>query len=202
MKKYKYIARALVLSFAVAGFVAQSNVAEAKVYNYDITEENFAADDYAARYADVKAAFGEDKAALYNHYKYFGVEEGRIVKITKDVLASQLNSESDIVASKVFAIDVLGTIINDDMTDGQKVKAVEKWMKENITYGTTADNKCYHITGPMSSSPTTDEGYAETFEFFMDAAGIESITNSDMKSNKVNVDGTWYDINIPAGVLY
>ncbi len=202
MKKYKLIARALVLSLAVVGFAAQSNVAEAKVYNYDITEQNFAADDYAARYADVKAAFGEDKAALYNHYKFFGVEEGRVVKITKDVLSTQLNSDSDIVAAKVFAIDVLGTIINDNMTDAEKVKAVEAWMKANITYGTTADNRCYHITGPMSSSPTTDEGFAETFEFFMDAAGVEAITNSDMKSNKVNVDGTWYDINIPADVLY
>ncbi len=202
MKRYKLITRALVLSMVAMGFIAQSNVAEAKVYNYDITEENFAADDYANRYADVKAAFGDDKTALYNHYKFFGVEEGRVVKITKDVLSTQLNSNSDIVASKLFAIDVLGTIINDNMTDAEKVKAVEAWMQANIKYGTTADNRCYHITGPMSSSLTTDEGYAETFEFFMDAAGVEAITNSDMKSNKVNVDGTWYDVNIPAGVLY
>ena len=192
----------LVLGLMAVTLVSTSLTAEAKVYSYDITEENFDAADYANRYSDVKDAFGEDKAALYNHYKFFGVEEGRVVKITKDVLASQLNADSDIVAYKIFALDVLKTIITDDMTDGEKVKAVEAWMKENIKEGTTADNACYHIVAPMTTQPTAPEGFAETFEIFMDAAGVEAITNSDMKSNKVNVDGVWYDVNIPAGVLY
>lgn len=198
----KLLARALCLAVSVAALAGNTNVAQAKVYSYDITEENFPAADYAARYADVKAAFGEDAAALYNHYKFFGAEEGRIVKITEDVLKSQANADSAIVASKVFALSVLPTIVNDDMTDADKVKAVEAWMKANITYGVSTDNSCYHIVGPMISGPTTDDGYAETFEFFMDALGIEAITNADLKSNKVNVDGVWYDVNIPAGVLY
>ena len=129
----------LVLALMAVTLVSTSITAEAKVYNYDITEENFDAVDYANRYADVKAAFGDDKAKLYNHYKFFGVEEGRIVKINKDVLTSQLNAESDIVAYKIFALDILKTIITDDMTDAQKVKAVEAWMKANITLGTTED---------------------------------------------------------------
>ena len=73
----KLLSRLLVLSMTAVAFVSTSNVAEAKVYNYDLTEESFDAADYANRYADLKAAFGEDKAALYNHYKYFGAEEGR-----------------------------------------------------------------------------------------------------------------------------
>lgn len=196
----KLLSRLLVLSMTAVAFVSTSNVAEAKVYNYDITEESFDAADYANRYADLKAAFGEDKAALYNHYKYFGAEEGRIVKITKDVLNAQ--NPTDTIPAKVFAIDVLGTIVNDSMTDGQKVKAVEAWMTANIKPGTTENNACYHITAPMATLPTAPEGYAETFEFFMDACGVEAITNSDMKSNKVWVDGQWHDINIPAGILY
>ena len=196
MKKILVMAIASVLAFSF------SLTAEAKVYNYDITEENFPAADYAARYSDVKAAYGDDAAALYNHYKFFGVEEGRIVKITKDILESQANAESDVVAYKIFALDVLDTIVTDDMSDAQKVKAVEAWMKTNITYGSCGDTRSYHITGPMTNQPTLDEGYAETFEFFMDALGIQAITNSDMKSNKVCVDGAWYNVNIPAGVLY
>ncbi len=198
----KLLARTLCLAFSVVALVGNANVAQAKVYSYDITEENFPAADYADRYADVKAAFGEDKTALYNHYKFFGVEEGRIVLINKDVLESQVNADTPIVAAKIFALDVLKTIVKDDMTDAEKVKAVESWMKNNITYGISADNSCYHITGPMMSGPATDEGYAETFEFFMDALGIEAITNSDLKSNKVKVDGVWHNVNIPAGVLY
>ncbi|MCR5416956.1 MAG: hypothetical protein K6E79_09185 [Pseudobutyrivibrio sp.] len=197
----KLISKALVLSMAAAAFVSTSTTAEAKIYNYDITEESFPAADYAARYADLKAAYGEDKTALYNHYKEFGAEEGRIVLITKDVLNAQ--NYTDVLPAKVFAIDVLSTIVNDSMTDAQKVKAVEKWMTENITYGVGNNgNACYHINAPMLTLPTVEEGYAETFEFFMDACGVEAITNSDLKTNKVKVDGVWYDVNIPAGVLY
>lgn len=196
MKKILVMAIASVLAFSF------SLTAEAKVYNYDITEENFPAADYAARYSDVKAAYGDDAVALYNHYKFFGVEEGRIVKITKDILESQANAESDVVAYKIFALDVLDTIVTDDMSDTQKVKAVEAWMKTNITYGSCGDTRSYHITGPMTNQPTLEEGYAETFEFFMDVLGIQAITNSDMKTNKVCVDGAWYNVNIPAGVLY
>ena len=198
----KIIASALCLAMTAVALVGNASVAQAKVYNYDITEENFPAADYSTRYSDVKAAFGEDKAALFKHYQTFGAEEGRIVKITDEILKSQANADTPIVASKLFAITVLSTIVNDSMTDAEKVKAVEAWMKNNITYGVSTDNSCYHIVGPMISGPTTDEGYAETFEFFMDALGIEAITNSDMKSNKVNVDGVWYNVNIPAGVLY
>ncbi|CBK75250.1 hypothetical protein CIY_26670 [Butyrivibrio fibrisolvens 16/4] len=199
---YKILTSGLLLSMACAAFVARPINAEAKVYNYDFTEENFPAADYANRYADLKAAFGDDSKALYNHYKYFGVEEGRIVKVTKEVLESQLNAGSGISDAKIFALDVLDTMVTDDMTDAQKVKAVENWMKANVTYGTCGDSRSYHITGPMASQPTASEGYAETFEFFMDALGIQAITNSDMKSNKVNVDGVWYDVDIPAGILY
>lgn len=35
---------------------------------------------YANRYADVKAAFGYDKTALYTHYTTFGIHEGRIAE--------------------------------------------------------------------------------------------------------------------------
>ena len=198
----KLLTRFLCLTVSAVTLVSTANVAQAKVYNYDITEENFPAADYASRYADVKSALGDDQATLFKHYQLFGAEEGRIVKITDEVLKSQANADSAIVSSKLFALTVLPTIVNDSMTDGEKVKAVENWMKTNITYGLSTDNSCYHIVGPMISGPTTDEGYAETFEFFMDALGIEAITNSDLKSNKVNVDGVWYNVNIPAGVLY
>ena len=198
----KLLARVLCLTVTAVALVSSTGVAQAKVYNYDITEDNFPAADYAARYSDVKAAYGDDAAALYNHYKFFGVEEGRIVKITKDILESQANAESDVVAYKIFALDVLDTIVTDDMSDAQKVKAVEAWMKTNITYGSCGDTRSYHITGPMTNQPTLDEGYAETFEFFMDALGIQAITNSDMKTNKVCVDGAWYNVNIPGGVVY
>lgn len=37
---------------------------------------------YADRYADVKAAFGYNKKALYNHYLTYGIKEGRIAEFS------------------------------------------------------------------------------------------------------------------------
>ncbi|MCH5270552.1 MAG: L,D-transpeptidase [Lachnospiraceae bacterium] len=38
---------------------------------------------YADRYADLKAAFGYDKAALYEHYITYGINEGRIAEFSE-----------------------------------------------------------------------------------------------------------------------
>lgn len=45
--------------------------------------EQFATFDYVAyadRYADVRAVYGYDKTALYNHYINFGINEGRVAE--------------------------------------------------------------------------------------------------------------------------
>lgn len=39
--------------------------------------QTFDAEYYASTYPDVKAAFGNDEAALYNHYVQYGKAEGR-----------------------------------------------------------------------------------------------------------------------------
>ncbi|MCH5275105.1 MAG: L,D-transpeptidase [Lachnospiraceae bacterium] len=38
---------------------------------------------YADRYPDVKAAFGYDKAALYDHYMTYGINEGRVAEFSE-----------------------------------------------------------------------------------------------------------------------
>lgn len=40
---------------------------------------------YADRYADVRAAFGYDKAALYNHYIVYGINEGRTAEFSSSI---------------------------------------------------------------------------------------------------------------------
>jgi len=45
----------------------------------DVTKENFNARDYADRYPDLKAAFGYDKNALWDHYIKYGKAEGRTI---------------------------------------------------------------------------------------------------------------------------
>lgn len=50
-------------------------------------EDCFEEDYYADSYADLKAAFGNDKAALYNHYRTYGIGEGRQINRYFDVNA-------------------------------------------------------------------------------------------------------------------
>ncbi len=61
--------------------ISEGRVAEFKAPTYqggDPAKFDYMA--YADRYADLKAAFGYNKAALYNHYITFGMREGRVVK--------------------------------------------------------------------------------------------------------------------------
>ena len=44
-----------------------------------VTKKNFDAKAYADTYPDLKAAFGYDKNALWNHYISYGKAEGRTV---------------------------------------------------------------------------------------------------------------------------
>lgn len=58
-----------------AEFVSDSNVLSQLK-----TVESFDYVAYADRYADVKEAFGYNRAALYNHYLTYGINEGRIAE--------------------------------------------------------------------------------------------------------------------------
>lgn len=46
---------------------------------------------YADKYSDLKAAFGYDKTKLLNHFKQFGMKEGRMAKATFDVYCYKNN---------------------------------------------------------------------------------------------------------------
>ena len=62
-----------------SGKGASSQTGTLKTFNYTA---------YADRYEDVKAAFGYDKKALYNHYITYGINEGRIAEFNSGKGAS------------------------------------------------------------------------------------------------------------------
>lgn len=53
---------------------------------------------YANRYADLKAAFGYDEKALYNHWKNYGIREGRSASPILDI-SYYLNQNADLKAA-------------------------------------------------------------------------------------------------------
>mgnify|MGYP001151195553 CR=1 FL=1 len=51
--------------------------------------ETFDYETYADTYPDLKAAFGYDATALYNHYMLYGKAEGRVATFTEETQVAQ-----------------------------------------------------------------------------------------------------------------
>lgn len=152
---------------------------------------------YAAENPDVAAVFGQDAAALYGHYVNNGIREGRKGYSTNDLANAYL---------RVY--EVSSQIINDSMSDEEKIKAVHDWMCLNIAYdhdnyvNDTIPDESYSLYGAMEKGMAVCSGYAETFKTFMDVQGIEceSIDGTAKGGhhgwNRVKVNGEDYYIDV------
>lgn len=161
----------------------------------------FDAKRYADDNPDLKAAFGYDKAALWNHYKTRGIQEGRTAYGTSYNVDAKL---------KVF--DTAASITNDSMSERDKIKAVHDWIINHTQYdmanydkGTIPDDS-YSIAGVMLNGKAVCSGYAATFDYFMYVLGIEhehvsgEATNSkgitgDHSWNRVLLGNQWYYVD-------
>lgn len=172
------------------------------VFDYQGDESYyFDAKRYADDNPDLKAAFGYNKAALWNHYKTRGLQEGRTAYGTSYNVDAKL---------KVF--DTAASITNDRMSDRDKIKAVHDWIvnhtrydKENFDNDTIPEDS-YSIAGVMLNGKAVCSGYAVTFDYFMYVLGIEhehvsgNATNSSGLTgghawNRVLLDNQWYYVD-------
>ncbi len=156
----------------------------------------FDAAGYAAQNPDLLAAFGNNKKALWNHYKTNGILEGRAVSGTTDEAAAKL---------KVF--DVAATIANDSMSDREKIKAAHDWIVNHAAYdyqnylNGTIPMSSYRMEGIMLKGVGVCDAYARTFGYFMYVMGIDEdyiggVANNGQVTqghawNRVMVDDKW-----------
>lgn len=167
-----------------------------------ITEYNFDYDTFFAQNPDVFAAFGGDRGMAYEWYLTTGFYEGR---------PAQTTSETTNARMEIY--DIADRITNNGMSTREKVKAVHDWMCIHIAYdydnylNGTIPRSSYAIEGPVKYGKSVCQGYALTFEAFMETLGIETeyirgnATNSSGHTgghawNKVKIDGTWYWIDV------
>lgn len=167
-----------------------------------IKEYNFDYDTFFAQNPDIFAAFGGDKHMTYEWYMSTGFYEGR---------AAQTTSETANARMKVF--DIANEITNNNMSAREKVKAVHDWLCIHVAYdydnylNGTIPRSSYAIEGPIQYGKSVCQGYALTFEAFMETLGIETefvrgmATNSSGYTgghawNKVKIDGAWYWIDV------
>lgn len=156
---------------------------------------------YAAENPDAAAAFGTDAAALYHHYKTSGIAEGR-----------KGSSTSEEVNAALAIYRIADELAAGCISEEEKVKAAHDWLVCNTAYD--YDNyvrgaipySSYHAAGPVLYQKAVCQGYAEAFQVFMDAMGIEGnviFGTADNGSgvwsghawNKVKADGSWYYVD-------
>ena len=90
----------------------------------------FDAEYYANTYPDVKAAFGNDEKALYNHYIKYGKAEGRL-GVAPQNDAIPVATQAQVVSVETISeyIPTRGTIVYGTMTtltDGTKIAKTDK----------------------------------------------------------------------------
>lgn len=105
-----------------------------------------------------------------------------------------------------YKVSVILARLRPDMSDVEKVKAVNQYMAENITY----DMKDYlagkmpyrtqTIIGALVDGQTTCSGYTAAFHLLMQRLGIsDSLVSSipmNHSWNMVKLDGSWYHIDV------
>ncbi len=109
------------------------------------------------------------------------------------------------VAKKAY--DIIQQQIRSDMTDFQKVLRIHDYMVLNTEYdydnylNHTIPSESYYEEGILLKGTGVCNGYALTFQLFMDALGIDSkfvtggTTNGPHAWNIVKVNGEWYYID-------
>lgn len=104
--------------------------------------------------------------------------------------------------------EILGEIITDGMSDYDKVKAVHDYIINHCTYdtehGTDIDSipdASFHVEGVILNGTAVCQGYAETFQLFMDLLNIQNLlvtgTGDGVSHgwNLVFLDGNWYHVD-------
>jgi len=114
--------------------------------------------------------------------------------------------------------EVLAAIIDESMSDEQKVVAINRWLTRNATYDDDAADAleansgrapeaflyAWNATGVMMNGKGVCESYAQAFNLLANAAGVTSVFVSGTLTenggahawNKVNINGEWKAIDV------
>jgi len=187
----KRIMAALLLAAVLSGSMISSLAScSIKVEAADKTttaalKKEFDADFYATKYPDIKAAFGTNKEAMFNHFLTFGMKEGRM-----------MNANFDPVAYVTAYPDVKATLKKNDYS-----KAYEHYVvfgkKEGRTLTTNAQiTKKAAATKKVVQSTTYQVGLNHGLTVYLNDSQYKSCTIKIYKSDNgygAYIDGSLYD---------
>ncbi len=114
------------------------------------------------------------------------------------------------VSEEEYARLIIKKIIKAGMSDVDKVRAVHDYIVLNTVYdeenleADTLPEESFNAEGVLFRGRAVCQGYAETFELFMDLLGINCkfVEGKDLKTgvshawNMVQLDGDWYQVDV------
>jgi transglutaminase-like putative cysteine protease len=128
------------------------------------------------------------------------------------------NPVADSAAEEMYedAKEILRSIINDDMTEYEKVLAIYEWLINNVTYDyevldllATEDwgnYNAFYLEGVFTDKQAVCDGIAKAFVVLCQIEGISSVRiTGDVEGsgghawNKVKIDGQWYVVDATWG---
>ena len=140
-------------------------------------------------------------AKIYVNFNSFGRVYVKIDKMYTDEEINEINEKIDEIYNK---------IINDSMTDEEKIKAVHDYLLENTTYdeetanevrssgNTFILNSSNTAYGPLFTGKSICGGYTDAMALFLDKMGLQNIKVSSDNHiwNAVYIDGVWKHLDL------
>lgn len=122
-----------------------------------------------------------------------------------DPVVSQKPVLNNTAEYKSYIDDIINANLNSSMSDYEKVKWVHDYIIINTSYDTTSTDipdSSFSPDGVLTKGVAVCQGYAETFQLFMDCLKIKcrliTGTANDISHawNVVKIDGQWYNIDV------
>lgn len=107
-------------------------------------------------------------------------------------------SEEDIIIINNKIDKIINNIINNNMTNKEKVKVVHDYLIKNAVYDLDNKDKSNTAYGALIKGYTNCQGYADAYSLLLNKLNISNykIVNNNHVWNAVKIDNKWYQIDV------
>ncbi len=182
------------------------------ILNNGYNEFTFYCDDsYSECLNDVKELTSSDNEVLatinnfvhpYNSYSSISINMNNLGRI--HVAINKLYSNEDIIKINNEVNKIYSSLIKDNMTEAQKIKAVHDYIINNTVYDKTWINENNRVGksntayGPLFNKKALCGGYTDLMELFLEKFNIKSykIASSNHIWNYVYINNEWKHLDL------
>lgn len=143
----------------------------------------------------------------YNSYQKILINMNNLGRVNIIIERNYSDNLIQILSNKVD--EIYNSIINDNMSNRDKIKAVHDYIINNTVYDQEKANEIekgidnnYNLSdiayGPLITGKAICSGYTDAMALFLDKMGITNykISSKSHTWNLVNLDGAWYHLDL------